>query len=397
MLPEKLPRYRLCSLPSRALTEVYGMPIVVAPAVATDKETSLPIPVPVAAYLSSMGAIDTSDPLELEAQSVVETAFIVVHGSGRNPDDYLCCAQSAALSLQADTTMILAPWFLAPKDKVDNITTTTTGSTTMKAEPLRWTENGPIAHTWRYGADSIQHNVSSYAVVDEMVHRFLSDHKRFPSLRRIVVAGHSAGGQYVQRWALLSNGPAFADPAHSYIPRVPTRAVVANPKSLCWLDERRVFDGTLRIPEQDAIFICPTYNEWEWGFDNSTRSTERDKLEAPYKDEAIRDAGGIEAVVARYPSRDIVYLAGEKDVLLNGDCEAKMQGRFRRERSENYFASLRLIYGRPVHHRYVVSGVHHDHCLMFQSPEGRHALFGEDEETMASQVVGKQALHSKLL
>jgi hypothetical protein len=151
---------------------------------------------------------------------------------------------------------------------------------------------------------------------------------------------------------------------------------VANPKSFCWLDDRRVFNGTLRKPQEDAIYICHTYNEWEWGFENSTESSERDSLDSPYKDKAIFDAGGIQAVVDRYPARDIVYLAGELDILDNGDCEDKMQGPYRRVRSENFFSSLREIYGRPVHHRLVVSGVHHDHCLMFQSPEGRQALFG---------------------
>lgn len=132
------------------------------------------------------------------------------------------------------------------------------------------------------------------------------------------------------------------------------------------------------------MFRLSLKNTFRWGFDNSTRSTEREKLESSYKDEAIRVAGGIDVVVARYPSRDIVYLAGERDVLWNGDCEAKMQGRFRRERSENFFASLQQIYGgeQQVHERLVVHGVGHDHCLMFQSSEGKKALFGSFEEAL---------------
>jgi pimeloyl-ACP methyl ester carboxylesterase len=370
-LPEAVPRYRLCSVqPGRILKEVYGL------LMAEDDSDSTR---GVAAYLSTKGSIDGNESETLIDQAGVETAWIVVHGSSRNADDYVCCAVSAlALDKRIfpTTTMIVAPWFLAPRDKPVNITFPSKSNYVETYTALRWAEQGPIEHTWRYGANAVGHNVSSYAVVDELIRRLVLDHERFPALKQIVVAGHSAGGQYVQRWALLSNGAAFANPAASYIPRVPTRIVVANPKSFCWLDGRRVFNGTLRKPEDDAVYICPTYDEWEWGFQNSTKSSERDELKAPYVHSAIKDAGGIDAVVDRYPSRDIVYLAGEMDVLHNGDCEEKMQGPCRRVRSASFYASLREIYGRPVHRRLVVAGVHHDHCLMFQSPEGRQALFG---------------------
>lgn len=370
-LPDAVPRYLLCSVqPDRILTQVHGLPISSEDGSATGSA--------VAAYLSTRGAIDSSDPETLADQAGIETAWIVIHGSGRNVDDYVCCAISAA-ALES-SVMILAPWFLSPKDPPVNITSSSrlqhAAAIAQPPRVLVWAEEGPIDHTWRYGANAVDRNISSYAVVDEMLRRLVSDRRRFPALRRIVVAGHSAGGQYVQRWALLSNGAAFADPAKAFFPRVPTRVVVANPKSFCWLDERRMFNGTLRKPQGDAVYLCPTYDEWEWGFQNSTKSSERDALNAPYVQAAIRDAGGIGAVVARYPSRDVVYLAGEMDVLFNGECEDKMQGPYRRVRSANFYASLREIFGRPIHHRLVVASVNHDHCLMFQSPEGRQALFG---------------------
>ena len=135
----------------------------------------------------------------------------------------------------------------------------------------------------------------------------------------------------------------------------------------------------LRVPDADAIAVCPTYNEWEWGWEASQANHREGgrPLIAPYVDRMIAAAGGVDAIVERYATRDVVYLAGELDVLWNGDCEARMQGDCRLRRSENFFKSLREIYGRQVHRRFVVSGVHHDHCLMFQSPEGRFALFGD--------------------
>lgn len=382
-LPNAVPRYHLCSLqPERILKEIYGLPM---PSSDQEQEATT---VGAVAYFSTMGPIDSNQTETVLDHAGVETVWIVIHGSARNADDYMCCAISALTLDQwrpANTTMILAPWFLSPEDpKVQLIIPSRSADSAVTYQTLLWDEYGPIDHTWRYGANAVNDNVSSYAVLDELIRRLLSDRDhRFSALKRIVVAGHSAGGQYVQRWALLSNGAAWAKHPPPYPaasshspPRVNTRVVVANPKSFCWLDERRMCHGTLNRPDETAIHRCPAYNEWEWGFQNSSRTADRDELTAPYVQTSIQDAGGIDAVVERYPYRDIVYLAGELDVLHNGDCEDRMQGLYRRERSANFYSSLQEIYGRPVHHRLVVSGVHHDHCLMFQSPEGRHALFG---------------------
>jgi hypothetical protein len=372
-LPYRVPRYKLCSVPDPVLKQVHGLSV-------TSNVND-----PQLAYLSTMGAIDSGDPQTLNRHANVQTVMIMVHGSSRNVDDYICCANSALPKQEQDPStssmMIVAPWFLVPADMPVNITTSTTGNTT--ATPLVWADFGsevePVYHTWRYGADAINAPISSYATVDAIVDRVLQDIVRFPSLKNIVVAGHSAGGQFTQRWALLSNSQAFANPSEQYIPRASTRTVVANPKSFCWLDARRYFNGTLRVPDDDDIDDCPWYNEWEWGLG------EGDYLKTPYKDNAIELAGGTEEVVRRYPARDIVYIAGEMDVLPNGQCMATMQGQYRRARSANFVSSLKEIYGRSVHHRMVVSGVNHDHCLMFQSPEGQQALFGMHGEMISQE------------
>jgi hypothetical protein len=373
-LPDRVPRYKLCSVPEPVLKQVHGLSV-------TSNVND-----PQLAYLSTMGAIDSGDPQTLNRHANVQTLMIMVHGSSRNVDDYICCANSALPTEEQDPStssiMIVAPWFLVPADMPVNITTSTTGN--ASATPLVWAdfvldEVEPVYHTWRYGADAINAPISSYATVDAIVDRVLQDIVRFPSLKRIVVAGHSAGGQFTQRWALLSNSQAFANPSEQYIPRAPTRTVVANPKSLCWLDARRYVNGTLRVPDDDDIDDCPWYNEWEWGLG------EGNYLKTPYKDNAIELAGGTEEVVRRYPERDIVYIAGEMDVLPNGQCMATMQGAYRRARSANFVSSLKEIYGRSVHHRMVVSGVNHDHCLMFQSPEGQQALFGMHWEMISQE------------
>jgi hypothetical protein len=204
--------------------------------------------------------------------------------------------------------------------------------------------------------------------MDRML-EYILEHKdqRFTNLKRIVVAGHSAGGQYTQRWALLSSSPSFT------FEQFHLRVIVANPRSLCWLDDRRMVNGTLRVPLQ-AEEECPLYNEWEWGLGPG------EFLDTPYKSRAFQTTG-VDRIVERYAERDVIYLAGEEDTIPNGECQDKMQGDFRKERSANFFAALPQIYGRPVHKRLVAQGVPHDHSLLFQSPEGQQALFGWQEET----------------
>lgn len=351
-LPDRLPRYRQCAVPRPVLQITHGFPV-------EGRHTSH------LGYLSTMGAIDSPKVQDLERHAHVETAVIVVHGSGRNADDYICCT-SAALPRGAKNTssfMVIAPWFLARQDNV-HLVETANGT---QVPPLVWQEYGTIFHTWRYGADDFDDNgISSYTAMDAIVNHLVADTVRFPRLRRIVVTGHSAGGQFTQRWALLSSSTAFYSSS-----RLSIRVVVANPKSFCFLDSRRFFNGTFREPTSVEIKECRLYNEWEWGL------AKGDYLLTPYKDRAIAEVEGVRQLVHRYASRDVVYLAGGKDVLPNGNCMANMQGGFRRERSKNFHQSLREVFGYSVHRRVVVNDVHHDHCLMFQSPEGRQAMFEE--------------------
>ncbi len=68
-------------------------------------------------------------------------------------------------------------------------------------------EEGSAANDWRGGGDAYGTEISSFDVIDRMVET-LCDRKLFPSVRRIVVAGFSAGGQVVARYAAVGKCPA---------------------------------------------------------------------------------------------------------------------------------------------------------------------------------------------
>lgn len=342
-------RYNLCRVPSTMQT-LWGFPI---PNVTLR-----------AGYYSNMG--DITNMTDNSSHLQVDTALIIVHGSDRNADDYFC----TALSLldndlhTLESTLIIAPWFASPED------------THILDDLLLWadkeSETSPLSHSWRYGADAINAPISSYGVLDSMVEYLVTAKVQFPNLRRIAVAGHSAGGQVTHRWSLLSNSPTWS---HSAVTIV---SVVANPRSYCYLDGRRfLHDGSFDIPDTDSIQVCPNYNQWQWGLEQGGILT------CPYKDRALLQTPA-KVMAQRYATRNVVYLAGEFDILpANDGCETSVfQGPNRQQRAKFYVQGLQKYFGRNVHELHIVEGSPHDHMLMFQSQQGRRAIFGHDQENV---------------
>ncbi|CAB9528001.1 expressed unknown protein [Seminavis robusta] len=407
--PLAVPRYKLCALPHKVLTQVYGLPMNedVSPGIATTSSDTAGVVESSkkkknVAYFSTMGSLDSHNPSDLKNHQRVKTALIMIHGSGRTAEDYLYGAVSSLPKEQQDpnnaTILVLSPWFLDPQDDkyLDDSSNGDINSQQQQQQndnipvplpphTLRWIENGDVlAHTWRYGAPAIHsNNISSFDAMDRMVETLVAlqnKNNRFPALERILVAGHSAGGQFVQRWALLSNSPAWKSA------KVAIRSIPANPRCFAYLDDRRfVYDSdndnsmSFQRPSNATIVSCPDYNEWIWGLDPGG------DVVAPYKDHAIAAAGGIQALSHRYVTqRRVVYLAGGEDLqVFADDCGSVIQGNTRRERSRRFMMSLWEAYPKEMkaqlHTRLVVPGVPHDHALMFQSAEGQEALFGTED------------------
>jgi len=315
------------------------------------------------AYYSNAGSITTN------VRPSVRFVFIAIHGSKRNADGYLCAAQGAAQLQERyppESVLIVSPHFLVPEDGEPGFKPTQTG-----ALPLRWNETHPIAHTWRYGADSIRGEVSSYDTMDNLLDHFVLDPKSlYPNLEAIAIAGHSAGGQFVQRYALLSSQPALdaslSERKSMKMRNILIRLVAANPRSYCYLDDRRYAEnGGYRRPSGDKIEVCPRWNEYQWGLDDGG------DVVASYRDRAIKLVGGTDALRKRFLQRNVTYLAGTKDILpLEGMCEDDLfQGGCRLERAHHYFDSLALFNTSSkniLHQLHEVPGSNHDHTFMFQ-------------------------------
>ena len=99
---------------------------------------------------------------------------------------------------------------------------------------------------------------------------------RFPAMEEIVVAGHSAGGQVVHRYAATTEHTATDS-------GVAFRYVVTNPSTYLYLGPRREdAEGGFTVPDTG----CDDYDEWHYGLQD--RNSYADRLEA---DSIRRPAG----------------------------------------------------------------------------------------------------------
>lgn len=280
----------------------------------------------------------------LNGDATVTRALIVVHGVLRDADYYYDTGVIAANDAHrlADT-LVISPQFVEKSD---------IANTNVRPQTLYWDSH------WPGGSDALAPApISTYDVFDAMIAR-LSDARRFPKLREIVIAGHSAGGQIVQRYAAVGNAPALD------AGRIPVRLIVSNPSSYFYFSDWRPF------PPHN----CPEYNSWRYGVRGAPRYV----------------VGTAAELEARYVRRRVTYLMGTADTNPNEDdldrsCGGEAQGRYRFERAKYYIAYIARRHPQGTAQRFAfVRNVDHDNRRMFSSSCGISAIFGGSTASCAA-------------
>lgn len=272
---------------------------------------------------------------DLDAASGRSRAVVVVHGDARNADEYFAFARAAA-DLAGSDALILAPRFVTEDDDG------------RAATDLTWTDD-----TWKDGATPVLRDaVSSFEVMDRLL-ATLARPEAAP--RDIVIVGHSAGGQFVQRYAAAARLPAG--------PHV--RFVVANPSSYVYLDDRRPDDGRFDEPSRSAERGCSRYDRYKYGLA---------RLPEPL------DAIGADTLRTQYRARDVTILLGALDRSdednLDRGCEARLQGAQRYERGVLFYQYVQALFPPVGDHRLrIVPGVGHDAAAMLRSEAALEAVF----------------------
>ncbi len=263
----------------------------------------------------------------------IQRAFILIHGAGRDADNYFRTAIAAAFLAGAlEDTIVISPRFASNDGRGCR--------DTLGQNEVSWSCNGD---SWRSGGvASSDDGLTSYDFTDQIL-RKLARKDVFPNLKAIVVSGHSAGGQYVTRYEM-------ANKVHDTL-GVPITYVVANPSSYAYPDSMRPADeGSLRA-FRDAR-NCTTYDQWPYGFQGRTGYTSK------VADDDLKK---------QLAARPVTYLLGEIDILplggFDSSCPAMAQGPTRLARGQAFGKYVNEKYG--AHHKTTVVPLcgHNARCM----------------------------------
>jgi pimeloyl-ACP methyl ester carboxylesterase len=290
----------------------------------------------------------------------ITRALVVVHGAGRDADNYYRNALAAAFLADAlDNTVVIAPRMASAAANCHD---------TLAEHEISWNCN-----TWRSGGPAVSDpGVTSFDFLDEIL-RKVARKEIFPNLKLIVVTGHSAGGQVVTRYEMGNR-------IHDKL-GVPISYVVSNPSSYAWPDSTRPTDTAYSVqahapgyvpavPPDAAAFRnfggardCTTYDLWPYGMKDRSGYTAKET------DEQLKN---------QLISRPTTYLLGELDVLplggFDSSCPAMAQGPTRLARGEAFGKFVNEKLG--AHHVVkIVPECGHNARCMFTSEDALPLLF----------------------
>src|SRR3954471_18081983 len=293
----------------------------------------------------------------------VRRALIMVHGTNRNADHYFSTAVTAAFLAGAlDDSIVISPRIASASGSCKD---------TLAANEVSWSCTGD---SWRSGGSAASHpDLTSFDFVDAILKK-LANKTQFPNLRAIVVAGHSAGGQFVARYQM-------ANRVHETL-GVPVTYVVANPSSYAWPDATRPLPVDDAAPESakgawetdkphtkfsygafDAS-ACARYNKWPAGLEDRTAGYTKGMSDEQLKKQLI--------------SRPATYLLSQVDTLplggFDSSCSAMAQGAMRRARGEAYVKFVNETLGAKHAVQIAPECGHNDRCV-YTTPEVLPVIF----------------------
>jgi pimeloyl-ACP methyl ester carboxylesterase len=276
----------------------------------------------------------------------------MVHGTNRNADHYFSTAVGAAFLADAlHDTVVISPRIASHDRNCADV---------LAPNEVSWS---CVGDSWRSGgAAASDPKLTSFDFVDQIL-RNLADKKAFPNLRAIVVAGHSAGGQFVARYQM-------ANRVHDTL-GVAVKYVIANPSSYAWPDASRVrpvgdaaaenAKGAWETEKVHTDFTfgpfdasgCAAYNKWPFGLENRTGG-----YTANLSDEQLKK---------QLVARPATYLFGQVDTLplggFDSSCSAMAQGATRRARGEAYVKYVNERLGAQHAVQIVSECGHNDRCV----------------------------------
>jgi len=291
----------------------------------------------------------------------ITRVLVSIHGAGRDADNYFKSTLAAGFLANAlENTLIIAPR-MASNDGAGC-------RDVLATNEISWNCN-----SWRSGGPANSNPaVTSFDFLDEILHK-VARKDLFPNLKAIVVVGHSAGGQVVNRYEMGNKvGESLG---------VPVTYVVSNPSSYAYPDSERPTDAAYTVTAHAPGYIpetapnadlyrrfgdarnCTTYDQWPYGMRDRTGYTQSET-----------DA----QLLHQLASRTTVYLLGQLDILplagFDGSCAAMAQGPTRLARGEAFSRLVNEKFGAK-HSVVIVPLCGHNARCMYTSEVALPLLF----------------------
>ncbi|WP_428737799.1 hypothetical protein [Sulfurimonas sp.] len=279
----------------------------------------------------------------------IKRLIIAIHSSNHDAKMYFNNTSALTKSLQkTDETLIVAPQFLI----------TSLIQEPTEADFLFW-KVPPFRGTSKALYKGKKVSLSAYEILDEMINEIVSSNN-FPNFRSVVIFGHSAGGQMVNRFAAYSRFDKNT---------LDVRYIVMAPSSYVYFNKERVQKGTLNhfeVPQMDEKY----YNYWGNGLKKLYQVHRRNRVSP-------------DIMRKQYKNSKITYLVGSRDndpsnSSLGKSKSSMMQGSHRVERAQVYYNYLQHYFGRGIvnrQHLYVVPNVGHSSKGLMNSEVGQNVLF----------------------
>lgn len=292
----------------------------------------------------------------------IKRAVVIIHGLNRDPGTYMSNMLSALsqvddADINTDSVAIVAPYFTNGNDKdtggypwIDGLPPGQGSYTSALVwKGSQWSAGGNAQYPYKFKG-----TISSYTCLDQIV-QYFDDKAVFPNLNQIVVAGHSLGGQTVQRYAAIGKQLGTTSPVSYW---------VGNPNSYVWLSTDRPL----------STASCSTYDDYREGY------TDFVSYPMTYATDLV--ASGRAQILANFNSKAINYARGTLDL---GDssssCAPGTTGANRNERFFNFIKAFPVSCPDPSGRNcdtvdFVASG--HDGGAMMASDAGQARLFKDN-------------------
>lgn len=276
----------------------------------------------------------------------VERLIISIHSSSYDPDFYVdtIMAITAEHREMQEKLLIISPAFYR-EDK-----------TTLK-DVVIW-QTDPFWGNNRALYQNKEVTLSAFEVLDQLIEYILSS-DNFPNIKQIVIIGHSAGGQFVNRYAASNT---FMD---KYT--IPVKFLVMAPSSYLYFSPKRANDEN-RTHFETPYPKNPAYNQWGYGVK---------KLYGFHKKYNV----SANKIQKRYPTLKIRYLVGSEDVHLSNtldmNAEAMLQGLNRKQRAITYYNHLQDHFGSEIIQNqdfFIIDGMGHSAKDLIESEKGKEFI-----------------------